>query len=689
MGDAGPIAARHSDALLVPLERFGKSSPHPRVQNLKAYEKLYKKSIEQPDQFWAEQARSLITWERDFGDLVHEGSFKDGDNAWFPEGRLNASFNCIDRHAKRKPNATAIIFEPDEPSSPNRSLTWKELQRDVSRLSWVLTRDFGVKKGDTVAIYMPMVPEAFVAVLACTRIGAIHSVVFGGFSANALRDRILDADARVVLTANEGARGGKVIALKSIVDEALSQCPNVASCLVYRATMSAVPMQAGRDFDWTRETQKWPAVFTPVSMSSEDPLFMLYTSGSTGKPKGLMHTTAGYLLGAALSTQYVFDIHADDGDVFFCGADIGWITGHSYSLYGPLMLGCNVVIYEGTPVYPSPSRYWEIIEKHSVTQLYSAPTVLRLLKRAGDQYVKSDAVQSSLRVVGSVGEPLAANVWQWVHDVVGRGQIHVVDTFFQTETGSYLIAPLAGTTPSKPGCCTLPFFGVEPALLNPATGVEIATPGIEGVLTIKRPIPSMSRTVWRDHNRFMNVYYNPYPGYYFTGDGAIRDQDGYFWIQGRVDDVINVAAHRLSTAEIEAALLEHAYMAEVAVVGVPDDLTGQAVTAFVSLNRSIDNAEAVRIAKEQVSTSIGKFASPKHVVVVQDLPKNRAGKIMRRLLRKIWCGEEDQLGDITTLVNPAAIPAIISAVNPGRAPQTPEPTEIDQLQNLARRMSIC
>lgn len=555
-----------------------------------------------------------------------------------------------------------------------------------------------------------MVPEAFVAVLACARVGAIHSVVFGGFSANALRDRILDAETRVVLTANEAIRGGKVIPLKGIVNEALSQCPNVEHCLVYQATEGPIKMVAGRDRDWETEAKKWPAVFAPVSMASEDPLFMLYTSGSTGKPKGLMHTTAGYLLGAALSTQCVFDLHPDGGVVYFCGADIGWITGHSYSLYGPLMLGCTVVIFEGTPVYPTPSRYWEIIAKHRVTQLYSAPTVLRLLKRAGDQYVKSDAIEEHLRVVGSVGEPLAANVWQWVHDVVGRGQVHVVDTFFQTETGSYLIAPLAGTTPIKPGCCTLPFFGVEPALLDPSTGTEITAPGVEGVLTIKRPIPSMSRTVWRDHSRFMNVYYNPYPGYYFTGDGAIRDADGYFWIQGRVDDVINVAAHRLSTAEIEAALLEHKYMAEVAVVGVPDDLTGQAICAFVSLNKKIDTAEAIRIAKLQVSDSIGKFASPKHVVVVQDLPKNRAGKIMRRLLRKIWCGEEDQLGDISTLVNPPAIPAIISAVKGGvapaaiqAAPETPEAveeidevptvarrmTEVEQLQAVARRMSIC
>ena len=676
---------------------------------LEAYYDLYSKSIHEPDQFWAEQARSLISWERDFGDTVHEGTFQDGDNAWFPAGRLNASFNCVDRHAKRKPNDTALIFEPDEPGSPNRFVTWKELQRQVSRLSWVLTRDFGVKKGDTVAIYMPMVPEAFVAVLACTRVGAIHSVVFGGFSPNALRDRILDADARVVLTANEGARGGKVIALKKLVDEALAQCPNVQHCLVYRATQGAVPTLDGRDHDWEEMTKKWPAVFAPVSMASEDPLFLLYTSGSTGKPKGLMHTTAGYLLGAALSTQHVFDIHADDGDVFFCGADIGWITGHSYSLYGPLMLGCTVVIYEGTPVFPTPSRYWQIIAKHKVTQLYSAPTVLRLLKRAGNEFVKTDML-SHLRVVGSVGEPLAANVWQWVHDVVGKGQVHVVDTFFQTESGSYLIAPLAGCTPSKPGCCTLPFFGVEPALLNPATGEEITAPGVEGVLTIKRPIPSMSRTVWRDHARFMTVYYDPYPGYYFTGDGAIRDQDGYFWIQGRVDDVINVAAHRLSTAEIEAALLEHEVMAEVAVVGVPDDLTGQAVTAFVSLNRHLGIAEAVRIAKDQVSVSIGKFASPKHVIVVQDLPKNRAGKIMRRLLRKIWCGEGDQLGDITTLVNPHAIPAIIAAVDLDKAPpqsaeppESPSPgppselegavrrvslVELQQLQSLARRMSI-
>jgi acetyl-CoA synthetase len=622
------------------------------------YKELYDHSIRDPDRFWNTQATEYISWEREFK-TVHEGSFVHGDNAWFVEGRLNASYNCVDRWAKVKPDAPALIFEPDDPNDTSaRTITWKELQREVSRVAWVL-KSFGVRKGDAVGIYLPMVPEAYIAILACTRIGAIHSAVFAGFSANALRDRILDAKARVLITADEGFRGGKIVGLKALADEALDQCPEVRDCMVLRRTGNPV-RKSPRDRWWHEVVKKWPSVFPPEPMHSEDPLFLLYTSGSTGKPKGLMHTTAGYLLGAALSTKHIFDVQA--GDVFFCGGDIGWITGHTYGLYGPLMLGCTTLVYEGTPTYPTASRYWEVVARHGVTQFYSSPTALRLLKRLGDEHVTLDVASSGLRVLASVGEPLASNIWQWAHDVIGKGKVHVLDTFFQTETGSHLVSPLAGVSPIKPGSCGLPFLGVEPVVLDPITGAEVPTPGVEGVLATKQPIPSMSRSVWGDHARFLSTYYEPYPGYYFTGDGAVKDQDGYIWVKGRVDDVINVSAHRLSTAEIEAALLEHPAFAEVAVVGVPDELTGQAVTAYISKKYTVECQDVKGSARACIGRDIGKFAAPKHIIVVEDLPRTRSGKIMRRILRKIWCGEEDSLGDTSTLINPQCVSDVIEAV---------------------------
>ncbi|KAI9710184.1 MAG: acetyl-CoA synthetase [Chrysothrix sp. TS-e1954] len=642
----------------VPKPFFDKHPHKPHLDHLNHYQELYKESIQQPDKFWAKQARDLLSWDRDF-QTVHTGSFKNGDNAWFVEGRLNASYNCVDRHAAKTPDKPAIIFEADEPSE-GRTITFAELQREVSKLAWVL-KDMGVQKGDSVALYIPMIPEAVISFLACARIGAVHSVVFAGFSADSLRDRIIDAKSKVVITTDEGKRGGRTIATKQIVDAALKQCPDVKGCLVYKRTGKEVSMQEGRDKWWSEETEKWPAYIAPEPMSSEDPLFLLYTSGSTGKPKGVMHTTAGYLLGAALSGKYVFDMHPDDR--FFCGGDVGWITGHTYVVYSPLSLGVATVVFEGTPTYPNFSRYWDTIDKHGVTQFYVAPTALRLLKRAGDQHVQ--ARMKSLRVLGSVGEPIAAEVWKWYHEIVGKGEAHIVDTYWQTETGSHTITPLGGVTPTKPGSASLPFFGIEPAIIDPVSGEELPGNDVEGVLAFKQPWPSMARTVWGAHKRYMDTYLNVYKGYYFTGDGAGRDHEGYYWIRGRVDDVVNVSGHRLSTAEIEAALLEHPNVGEAAVVGVHDEIMGQAVNAFVSLKDSSGDVEAQK--KElvaQVRKTIGPFASPKAIFIIPDLPKTRSGKIMRRILRKILSGEKDSLGDTSTLSDPSVVEKIIEVADP-------------------------
>lgn len=631
--------------------------PLHRANSSETYRQLYNQSIQNPDKFWAHQAREIIHWDRDF-ETIHQGSFEHGDNAWFVEGRLNASYNCVDRWAKSKPDAVAIIHEPDNPEHTSRTITFRELLREISRVAWVL-KHMGVCKGDTVAIYLPMIPETFIAILACSRIGAIHSVIFAGFSSQGMRDRILDAGSKVVITADEGCRGGKTVPLKNLVDQAVEHCPTVQSCPVVHRTGNPKTKIHPRDKWWHEETAKWSSYYPPESMSSEDPLFLLYTSGSTGKPKGLMHTTAGYLIGAALSTKYVFDIHAES-DVFFCAGDIGWITGHTYGLYGPLMNGCATLIYEGTPSFPSVTRYWEIIAKHRVTQFYTAPTAIRLLKRAHNAHIPDNSAH--LRVMGSVGEPLAANVWDWFFDQVGKSKAHVVDTFFQTETGSHLISPVAGVTSTKPGCCSLPFLGVETAILDPKSGAEVSTAGVEGVLVVKKPIPSMARSIWGDHSRFLSVYYVPYPGCYFTGDSAIRDEEGCYWIKGRVDDVVNVAAHRLSTAELEAALLEHPAFAEVAVVGVADYLMGQAVVAFISQRANVACVDVKKAAVERIREKVGSFATPKYAISVNDLPRTRSGKIMRRLLRKIWCGETDSLGDVSTLINPSCLQGIVEVV---------------------------
>ncbi|PMD22715.1 putative acetyl-coenzyme A synthetase [Hyaloscypha hepaticicola] len=649
--------AHEADTFHPPKKMFLKHPSKPHLSGLDEYKELYKESITQPKKFWAKQARELLTWQRDF-QTVHSGSLTNGDNAWFLEGQLNASYNCVDRHAIKHPNKAAIIYEADD-AADGRTLTYSELLREVCKTAHVL-KQMGVKKGDTVAIYLPMIPEALIAFLACARIGAVHSVVFAGFSSDSLRDRVIDAQSKVVITTDEGKRGGKLIGTKKIVDDALKQCPDVTHCLVYKRTGADVPWTKGRDWWWHEEVEKWPAYIAPELMNSEDPLFLLYTSGSTGKPKGVMHSTAGYLVGAACTGKYVFDIH--DSDKFFCGGDVGWITGHTYVVYAPLLLGVATVVFEGTPAYPDFSRYWEVIAKHQVTQFYVAPTALRLLKRAGDKYVKHE--MKHLRVLGSVGEPIAAEVWKWYFEIVGKEEAHVVDTYWQTETGSNVITPLAGVTPTKPGSASLPFFGIEPAIIDPVSGEEIHGNDVEGVLAFKQAWPSMARTVWGAHKRYMDTYLNVYKGYYFTGDGAGRDHEGYYWIRGRVDDVVNVSGHRLSTAEIEAALIEHHAVAEAAVVGINDELTGQAVNAFVSIKDGNEINDQLR--KDlvlQVRKSIGPFAAPKAIFVVPDLPKTRSGKIMRRILRKILAGEEDQLGDTSTLSDPSVVDTIIEVVH--------------------------
>jgi acetyl-CoA synthetase len=493
----------------VPKAFFAKHPSKPHLKDLDEYKTLYQESITKPEEFWGRFGRQLLTWERDF-QTVKSGGFEHGDVAWFNEGRLNDSYNCVDRHAFKNPEKTAIIYESDEPGQ-GRNVSYGELLRQVSKLAYTL-KQMGVKKGDTVALYLPMIPEAVVAFLACSRIGAVHSVVFAGFSADSLRDRIIDANSKVVITSDEGKRGGKVVGTKKIVDDALKQCPDVKHCLVFKRTGADVPWTKGRDFWWHEELEKYPAYIAPESMNSEDPLFLLYTSGSTGKPKGVMHTTAGYLLGAAMTGKYVFDIH--DNDVYFCGGDVGWITGHTYVVYAPLVLGATTVVFEGTPTYPNFSRYWDIVDKYNVTQFYVAPTALRLLKRGGDEHIHHK--MKSLRILGSVGEPIAAEVWKWYFDIVGKSEAHVVDTYWQTETGSNVITPLGGITPTKPGSASLPFFGIEPAVVDPVSGEEIHGNDVEGVLAFKQPWPSMARTVWGAHKRYMETYLTVYPGYYVS-----------------------------------------------------------------------------------------------------------------------------------------------------------------------------
>ncbi|KAG5635844.1 acetyl-CoA synthetase [Sphagnurus paluster] len=635
----------------------GPKKPHigPHIDH---YHEAHAETVgHESDAWWAKVARETLYWDRPF-QTVRSGGFQTGDIAWFPEGGLNASYNCVDRWAFKHPDKTAIIYEADEPGE-GRDVTYAELLREVSSVANVLKK-YGVKKGDTVSVYLPMTWHAVATFLACARIGAVHSVVFAGFSAESLRDRVQDCNSRFVITSDEGRRGGKTIATKAIVDSALKECPLVEHVLVLKRTGNNVPWKEGRDKWWHEEVARVPSYCPPEVMSSEDPLFILYTSGSTGKPKGVVHTTGGYLLCAALTVKYVFDVHPEDR--FACMADIGWITGHTYIVYGPLANGVTTTVFESTPVYPTPSRYWQTVDKHKLTQFYSAPTAIRLLRRLGEHHVEGHDL-STLRVLGSVGEPINPEAWHWYNDHVGKQQCAIVDTFWQTETGSIVVTPFPGAIETKPGAATVPFFGIEPAILDPLTGVELEGNGVEGVLALKNPWPSIARTIYQDHQRYIDTYMSPYPGLFYTGDGAARDEHGYIWIKGRVDDVINVSGHRLSTAEIESALIMHKGVAETAVIGTADELTGQAVHAFVTLKPEFtyDVNNESGLVKElvlQVRKVIGPFAAPKKIYIVSDLPKTRSGKIMRRIMRKIVAGEGDQLGDLSTVADPTTVDVI-------------------------------
>ncbi|WP_315288167.1 acetate--CoA ligase, partial [Pseudomonas oleovorans] len=540
-----------------------------------AYLRLYQQSVEQSETFWAEQAKAFLSWFKPW-DQVHASDLQLGHAEWFKGGQLNVAYNCIDRHLEKRGEQIAIIWEGDNPAE-SAHITYNKLHHNVSRLANVL-KSCGVKKGDRVCIYMPMIPEAAYAMLACARIGAVHSVVFGGFSPDALRDRILDADCRAVITADEGVRGGKYIPLKANVDKALQSCPDVSTVVVVERTQGDIAWVEGRDLWYHQALKEVDADCPAEPMDAEDPLFILYTSGSTGKPKGVLHTTGGYLLGAAMTHKYVFDYH--EGEIYWCTADVGWVTGHSYIVYGPLANAATTLMFEGVPNYPDASRFWQVIDKHQVNTFYTAPTALRALMREGQAPVKSTS-RSSLRLLGTVGEPINPEAWEWYFHVVGDSRCPIVDTWWQTETGSILITPLPGATDLKPGSATRPFFGVQPVVLD-EQGKEIDGPG-SGVLAIKASWPSQIRSVYGDHQRMIDTYFKPYPGYYFTGDGARRDEDGYYWITGRVDDVINVSGHRIGTAEVESALVLHDAVAEAAVVGYPHDVKGQGIYAYVTL----------------------------------------------------------------------------------------------------------
>ncbi|MFG0682451.1 acetate--CoA ligase [Pseudomonas sp. xss_4] len=615
------------------------------------YHRLYRQSVEDPDTFWAAQAQRL-TWMRPWSQ-VQQSDLRTGQARWFDGGQLNVSYNCIDRHLATRAEQTALLWEGDDPSD-TQAISYRELHRQVCRLANVL-KSRGVAKGDRVCIYMPMIPEAAFAMLACARIGAVHSVVFGGFSPDALRDRILDADCRTVITADEGVRGGKRIALKQNVDKALASCPAVSTVVVVRRTGGDVAWDDNRDLWYHHAIEQVDEACPPEPMEAEAPLFILYTSGSTGKPKGVLHTTAGYLLQAAMTFDVVFDYR--EGEVFWCTADVGWVTGHSYIVYGPLANGAISLMFEGVPNYPDSSRFWQVVDKHEVNIFYTAPTALRALMREGDAPLQSTS-RASLRLLGSVGEPINPEAWHWYFNEVGQRRCPIVDTWWQTETGGIMLTPLPGTQTLKPGCATQPMFGVQPVLLDDK-GQVIEGPGA-GLLAIKASWPGQIRTVHGDHQRMVDTYFKPMPGYYFTGDGARRDADGHYWITGRVDDVINVSEHRIGTAEVESALVLHDSVAEAAVVGYPHDLKGQGVYAFVTTMNGVRPDEDLKAQLlALVSKEIGSFAKPELLQWAPALPKTRSGKIMRRILRKIACNELDSLGDTSTLADPGVVQGLI------------------------------
>ena len=618
-----------------------------------SYQAMYKRSIEDPEGFWTDMANEHVHWFRKW-DRVSDWSF-DGDVSirWFDGAKVNVAYNCLDRHLEERGDKPAILWEGDQPGEERR-ITFRELHAEVCKFSNVL-KSKGVQKGDRVCVYMPMVPEAAVAMLACARIGAVHSVVFGGFSPDALRDRILDSDCRVVVTADEGPRGGRAVALKGNTHEALESCPNTHTCIVVRRTGNEVPWRDGRDV-WYHEAMADASADCPAAeLDAEDPLFILYTSGSTGMPKGVQHSQAGYLLYTTLTFKYIFDYH--EGDTFWCTADVGWVTGHSYVVYAPLSNGATTVMFEGVPNYPDFSRFWEICDKFGVNIFYTAPTAIRALMGQGDDFVKRTS-RESVRILGTVGEPINPEAWEWYYHVVGDARCPVVDTWWQTETGGVMITPLPGCTPLKPGSATRPLFGIEPVIVdhegNERDGVA------EGALCIKRSWPGQMRTVFGDHERFIQTYFATFKGLYMTGDGARRDEDGYYWITGRVDDVINVSGHRMGTAEVESALVLHSTVSEAAVVGCPHEIKGQGIYAYVTLNAGTEGTDALK--KELVGLvrkEIGPIASPDVIQFAPGLPKTRSGKIMRRILRKVAANEVDNLGDTSTLAEPAVVDDII------------------------------
>jgi acetyl-CoA synthetase len=629
-------------------EAFAKSAH----LNTGQYKTMYEQSVTDPAGFWAEQAQLFLHWDKPW-DTVLDWDYTRGHIRWFEGGKLNACYNCVDRHLESRGDQTALIWEGDDPAN-DAHITYRQLHERVCRMANVL-KSRNVQKGDRVCIYMPMIPEAVYAMLACARIGAVHSVVFGGFSPDSIKDRILDSDCHTVITADEGLRGSKTVHLKGNVDTALKSCPNVHTVVVVRHTGGQIDWHEDRDL-WYHEAAGNVAPDCPVEiMDAEDPLFILYTSGSTGKPKGAMHTTGGYLLYAAITHKYVFDYH--DGDVYWCTADVGWVTGHSYIVYGPLANGGISLVFEGVPTYPDASRFWEVVDKHKVNTFYTAPTALRSLMRLGDDPVKKTS-RDSLRLLGSVGEPINPEAWEWYYHTVGDARCPIVDTWWQTETGGHMIAPVPGAVKMKPGSASLPFFGVMPAIVD-SSGKVIEGPG-EGTLVITHPWPGQMRTVYGNHQRFIETYFSAFPGMYFTGDGARRDEDGYYWITGRVDDVLIVSGHNLGTAEIESALVLHEAVAEAAIVGYPHDIKGQGIYAYVTLKQGVEPSDELR--KELVKlvrAEIGPIATPDIIQWAPGLPKTRSGKIMRRILRKIAANQMDQLGDTSTLADPSVVDDLV------------------------------
>ena len=644
-----------------------KFSSNALISSMDEYKNKYQRSLDDPDGFWGEEAEQFIWFKkwgtvRQFNYDVRKGSIS---IEWFKGGKTNIAVNCIDRHLETKGEQTAILWEGNEPGE-NRSLTYSQLYAEVCRFSNVLKKHC-VQKGDRISIYMPMVPELAIAMLACARIGAIHSIVFGGFSSTALADRITDSSCTFLVTTDGSFRGAKPVPVKVNADKAIKLAAikgvEVKTCIVVERVGSKIPteMISGRDYWWHDEMKTVESTCEPEQMDAEDPLFILYTSGSTGKPKGVQHNVGGYMVFTSLTHKYVFDYHA--GDIWWCTADIGWVTGHSYIVYGPLANGATTIMFEGIPTYPDAGRFWDVVDRLSVTQFYTAPTAIRALMSHGEEIPKNYDL-STLRVLGSVGEPINPEAWRWYHKHIGRGRCPIVDTWWQTETGGILITPLPGCTPTKPGSATFPFFGVKPVIIEAETGKVLKGNGVEGVLAIEEPWPSQMRTIYGDHDRFEETYFKLYPGYYFTGDGCRRDEDGYYWITGRVDDVINVSGHRIGTAEVESALVLHNKVAEAAVVGFPHEIKGQGIYAYVTLMEDVESNEELR--KELVlfvRNEIGPIAAPDIIHWAPGLPKTRSGKIMRRILRKIAANESDQLGDISTLADPSVVESLKSTYN--------------------------